>query len=261
LGTQKSASGKSILRAVDILTRIGQGATSITEISETCNLSKATVHRLLNVLVETHLVQHDQINHQYLLGTLFIQFLSNHQITHEYLIRCADGEMKRLAELTQDTVRLDIISSLNDILVKSIPSKHSLRVVHEIIENEYLHAGSIGKVLLSQLTETDLKIALKNINFIPFTENTIVHADELKVQIKRIREEGYAVSFSERISGALSISTAIANYVVPAALTVLGTQDRMRPRINEILNEMKNSTIIISKNIQECFKIKNMNPG
>jgi len=59
------------------------------------------------------------------------------------------------------------------------------------------------------------------------------------VQIKRIKEQGHAVSFGERISGAVSISVSINNYIVPAALTVLGPQDRIRPRVNEILNEMK----------------------
>ena len=157
MGTPKTASGKSIFRAVDILTCIGQGATSITDVSETCKLSKATVHRLLNVLAETGLVQYDQINHQYLLGTLFIQFLSKHQVTHAYLIRCADGEMKRLAELTQDAVHLDVMSGMYNMLLRAVPSKHALRIVEEIGENEYLHAGATAKVLLSQLNDIDLK--------------------------------------------------------------------------------------------------------
>ena len=256
MDTPKTTSGKSIFRAVNILSCIGQGATSITDISEACNLSKATVHRLLSVLAETRLVQYNSITHQYLLGTLFIQFLSNPQVTHAYLIRCTDGEMKHLAELTQDAVHLDIMSGMCNMLLRAIPSRHALRIVEEIGENEYFHAGATAKVLLSQLNETDLKIALKNIKFIPFTENTIVHADELMVQIKRIKEQGHAVSFGERISGAVSISVSINNYIVPAALTVLGPQDRIRPRVNEILNEMKKSSAIISQSIQGCLEIK-----
>jgi DNA-binding IclR family transcriptional regulator len=125
LANRKSASGNSIFRAVNILTCIGQGATSITDIAETCNLSKATVHRLLKVLAETQLVHHDPINRQYILGTLFIQFVSKPQITHAYLNICAYGEMKRLAELTQDTIHLDIVSGLHDVVLKAVPSKHT----------------------------------------------------------------------------------------------------------------------------------------
>ncbi len=254
---KNSLSGKSIFRVVKILTSIGEGATSITDIAKMCNLSKATVHRILKVLEESHLVHHDLINRQYLLGTLFINFVSKPQVTHAYLTKCAFGEMKRLSDLTQDTIHLDILSGLNIIVLSAIPSKHPLRIVEEICVTEHLHAGATAKVLLSQLNNADLKVVFKHMNFVPFTENTVVHADELLVQVKRIKKQGYAVSFSERIPGGVSISTAITDYIVPAALTVLGPQERIKPRISEILDEMKKSSAIISKRIQEALEIKN----
>jgi IclR family transcriptional regulator, KDG regulon repressor len=243
--------GKSIIRAVNIINGICQGITSITDIAETCNLHKATVHRLLKVLEKTDLVRKDPITRQYMLGRLFAQFVTTPLKTHEYFIRCADLEMKHLARDTQESVHLDIMSGTYDMILKSVPSTHVLRIVEDTRESDYLHAGATGQVLLSQLDNKGLRIALRHTHFKPFTEKTIVDADKLMVQIKKIREQGYAISFGERISGVVSISTPIKNYVVPAALSILGPEDRIKPRIYEILNEMKESCANISRAIQE----------
>jgi IclR family transcriptional regulator, KDG regulon repressor len=243
--------GKTIIRAVSIISCISGGINSVTGIGETCSLNKATVHRLLKVLEKTNLVREDPVSRLYMLGSLFTQFVSAPLVPHEYLIRCADREMKRLARDTQESVHLDILSGTYDMILKSIASTRVLRIVEETRESDYLHAGATGKVLLSQLNDKDLRVALKYTHFKHFTDKTVIQADELMAQIKQIRQEGHAISIGERISGVIAISVPVKKYVVPAAISILGPQDRLNPEIDHILKEMKQSCAIISKEIQE----------
>jgi DNA-binding IclR family transcriptional regulator len=247
LDIEKVTAGKSIFRAVKILTSISQGVVSGTDIAEACNLNKATVSRLLKVLEQANLVKKDPISHQYMIGSLFTQFISAPLLAHEFLIRCANKEVRHLAEETKETVLLDILRGTSVFKLKSIPSSHVLRIVEENQESDDLHVGATGKVLLSQLNNKDLRIALKHANLKAYTENTITHVEELMLQIKRIREQGYGISFGERIEGVVSISAPISNYIVPATISILGPQDRIKPRINPILSEMKKSCANISE--------------
>jgi IclR family transcriptional regulator, KDG regulon repressor len=251
LDIENVTAGKSIFRAVKIITSISQGVVSVTDIAEACNLNKATVSRLLKVLENTDLVKKDPISHQYMIGSLFTQFISAPLLAHGFLIRCANKEMRHLADETQETVHLDILRGISVFKLKSIPSTHVLRIVEENQESDDLHVGSTGKVLLSQLNNKDMRIALKHANLTAYTENTITHVEELMLQIKRIREQGYGISCGERIEGVVSISTPISDYVVPAAISILGPQDRLKPRINSILSEMKNSCTNISETLRE----------
>lgn len=254
-----ATSGKSISRAVDILGCVGNGINSVTAIAENCKLSKATVHRLLNVLIENHLIRKDPISRQYFLGHFITQLLSKPQVTHEYLIRCASEDMVHLASVTQETINLDILSGFSDVLVKSIPSKHTLRIVEENTIIDPLHAGACGKVLLAQLDNKELKTALKYIKLESLTENTITHKEELALQIKRSREQGYTISYGERFSGVICICTPIYNYTVPAALSAIGPEARVKPRIAEILDELKKSSAAISEKIKVTLQTSRVN--
>jgi DNA-binding IclR family transcriptional regulator len=259
LSAEGITAGKQIYRAVNILTSISHGVTSLTDIAENCQLNKATAYRLLKILEKTNMVKQDSMSRQYMLGRLFTQFVSAPLVPHRYLIRCADAELKHLATFTQETVHLDIMNGISDMILTSIPSTHVLRIVEETRESDYLHAGATGKVLLSQLDNKDLRIALKHAHLKQFTEHTVVHADELMVQIKRIREQGYGISFNERIMGVVAICTPINNYVVPAVISVLGPEDRLKPRINEILTEMKKSCTNICRSLQELPEVDGVN--
>jgi IclR family transcriptional regulator, KDG regulon repressor len=257
----KATAGNSIYRAVDILSCVGNDINSVTGIAENCKLSKATVHRLLKILADTHLVERDLINHQYYVGRFITQFLSKPLITHEYLVRSANQEMIHLSTVTQESVHLNVISGYCYIILKSVMSKHTLRIVVDNEEIEYLHAGACGKVLLSQIDNKELRIALKSMPFEPFTENTTIHKEELMLQIKRIREQGYAISNSERLEGMMCVAAPITNYTVPVALSILGLEGRIKIKSAEIISELTKSSAIISDKIKTFLPTINIKPA
>ena len=72
-------------------------------------------------------------------------------------------------------------------------------------------------------------------------------------ELKKVRKQGYAISYGERIIGALAISVPIKGYFFPVALTILGPEQRLKPKINKLLEEMKERASRISFLYQQHF--------
>ena len=249
----KSFAIKSISRSASILTCISDGINTITAIAEHCNLSKSTVHRLLRAMGEAGLIIHDPSNRKYFLGELITKLISKPNVTHDYLIGCADEEMKKLLEITGETINLSIMIGNKYTSLHAAPSKNDLRVVEQIREVTSVHAGSAGKVLLAQLDKKDLKAALKNLMLDPVTEYTVTDKEELLFQLKRIKQQGYSVTYSERIIGAMAIAAPIKNYALPVALSIVGPESRMKPKTKELVDALLDSASRLSQKLKHCI--------
>jgi DNA-binding IclR family transcriptional regulator len=247
---------KSISRAASILICLDNGFNTITDIASCCKLSKSTVHRLLKALEETYIVSQDPINHHYYLGPLVTRLSTKQQNTHEYLIISSVEEMKYLADIAEETVTLAVMNGIQYAHLHEILSKHDLRVTEEGRRVRPFFAGATTKVLLSQLNDEELKIAIRNIRITPVTRNTVTDKDILMTQVKKVRRQGYAISKGEAIEGALAISAPIRDYVIPAALSIVGPENRLQPRVASLTEELQASASHISNTMAEIFQAK-----
>jgi IclR family transcriptional regulator, KDG regulon repressor len=252
--SKKAAAVKSIFRAANILTCVSNGLNSITDIAEYCKLSKSTVHRLLKALGESNLVVQDPVSREYYLGQLITKLISRPQITHEYLIACANKEMNHLSEITRETICMGILQGLKYTGIREIPSKHQLRVVEaEPNLASPLYAGAGGKMLLSLLNNKEFKIALKNLQPEPITERTNTNIEELIRQVKLIRQQGYCITTDEVVMGAMCIAAPIHNYVLPASISIIGPTDRLKPKIDDFLELLLSCTDHISRQLADTL--------
>jgi IclR family KDG regulon transcriptional repressor len=251
---KKTPAVKSISRAADILFCLSNGINTVTDIAKKCELSKSTVHRLLKALKESHLATQDSINQQYHLGPLITRLSSNPQTNHNYLITCAIEEMNGLWDIVEETVTLNIMIGIQYVRLHEIPSKHDLRVIEGYDPVGPIYVGATAKVLLSQLNNEELQATIKNIRISNVTEHSVTDKKVLIAQSKKIRQQGYAISYGERIAGALCISAPIKNYFWPAALSVVGPEIRLKPRVNELVREVTARSSRITNNITDFFR-------
>ncbi len=248
----------SVVRAAKVLVCLSNGVNNVTDLSKYCDLSKSTVHRLLKTLEEPHFVVYDSINHRYYLGPLVTQLASNSKATHQYLIMSALEEMKRLADIAEETVTLTLLVGIQFIHLHEITCKQGLKVDERVGDKEegiapLLPLGAIQKVLLSQLSNDELKLAMKSIEM-GNTSGGLIDFDQLLTEINQIRQQGYAVTHGERIPGALSISAPVKNYFCPVALSILGPENRLISKVPQVLEENKASASRLSENIIKLFK-------
>jgi DNA-binding IclR family transcriptional regulator len=241
----------SIMRAANILDCISRGHNKLSKIADFVGLSKGTTHRLLATLVKAGFIVQDPISLEYNLGPAILQLASDFFTAHGGLLNCALGEMERLKQLTGETVLLHARSGLNRVCIAQIESPHSLRYTNEIGFVAPLYVGGAGKVLLSQLKDEELQILLENINFLPITPETILDKNKLLAEIYKVREEGYATSFGERVQGSSCISVPLRNYIIPIALSILGPITRFKiDEKSDLLHEIQSSSQKISEKLK-----------
>ncbi len=263
ISNQKPITGRinkvtgSIAHARDILVCLSGGTHKVSDIARKTGFSKSTVHRVLKLLEQSHLTVQDTINRRYHLSPLVTKLASDAITTHKRLVTCADTEMKRLSYVTEESVALDIMMGLKYLLLHEIPSRHNFRISQENIKPEPFYtsffAGASVKIMLAQIEESKLKKLLEIINIPPITERTVTDKKVLLAQIAEIKKLGYTVSRGERATGGLCVAVPIFNYVLPVALSVAGPEIRLLPKIKSVINELRASSIKISRNVAVMF--------
>jgi IclR family transcriptional regulator, acetate operon repressor len=251
LKNQKNTAMKAVSRSAEVLSCIGEGINSTADIAAHCKLSMSSVYRLLKALVEARLLIYNPISRTYYVGDIITKLVSDQQITHDYLISCAREEMQQLAAITEETVNLSLMIGIKYTSLYAIPSKKDLRVVVETGSTDAVNAGAAGKILLSQLDNGDLQIALKNLKLEAFTGYSVVDKKELLGQLRLARQEGYNVCANEKVLGSMGIAAPIRNYVLPAALSVIGPEVRMKPRVKRFTEALLNGAARICENLRE----------
>jgi len=246
----------SVVRAALILQSLSRGKSRIGKISESVKLSKATTHRLLLTLAKVGFVVQDPLTQGYHLGPGLLQLFSDPILSHNSLISCAFEEMTYLNNLTRETVLIDLRSGLQKVCIEKIDSPENLKYTNEKGFAAPIYVGGGGKILLSELKDDELNTLLKQTSFVAITSNTIIDPEKLRAEIKKVRKQGYATSFGERVPGSSCVSVPVKHYVAPVALSILGPASRFTPKkIMETIVELKQAAGRISKNLENLKEI------
>ena len=246
----KSYTNTSLVRATNILLCLSNGINTNTEIARYCKYSTSTVHRLLNVLKDLNWVVQDCVSNKYYPGPIADQLTSSQSGTHQYLLVNALHEMGYLSDVSGETINLSILVGLRSVLLHGIHSKQELKITE--VDSGYgmlFAVGATGKALLSQLSDEGIGELLQKVDLIKVTGNRITDRNILIAQLKVIKRQGYAISYGERIAGAICVSAAIKHYSHPIALSVLGPEGRLKPRLEEIKKELITSAGRISNSL------------
>jgi IclR family transcriptional regulator, KDG regulon repressor len=247
-------SASFIERIASVLICLSDGINTVTDISKKCNLSTSTTHRMLNILKQPQFTTYDPGSHRYYLGPLITRLSVNPKATHQYLLFTSFNEMKRLSDLSEETISLDIVMGIQFIHVYDIPSKQGLRVLQETTEIQPIEfLGAAQKVLLSQLNERELKLALR-VSGAWYSPNPPISETGFSETLDRIRKQGYAITSEEGIVGSMGLSAPMTDYFCPVALTILGPENRIKGRLSELQGELIKSANNLSRNFREIFK-------
>ncbi|UCE35438.1 MAG: IclR family transcriptional regulator [Deltaproteobacteria bacterium] len=244
----------SIVRASKILRCLSNDIGRITDISKEVQLSKGTIHGILETLKSTGFAGQDPVTRHYCLGPLFHELTSNPFVAHKGLVQCSIGEMERLRDLSGETVALQIPNGSQRIILEEVLSSQPIRFTGGKGLSAPIHTGA-GKILLSELEGKDLEFFLKNIDLVPVTSNTITDKEVLLRELDNIRKQGYATSFGERLPGSACIAVPVKDYYSPLTLSIIGPESRFLPeKMFSILDEMKQSAANISNRIKEIIR-------
>jgi len=228
----------SIGRAANILMLIKDDIGSLVDISHKLTLSKSTTHRLLKSLEVSGLVAQDPATQRYLLGHTFFSLALSPMRAHENLVICALEQMNYLRELTRESVGIFVRHGTERFCLEELSSLYSLSYAVGKGSTYPLYVGAIGKTILSQLPDKDLQVILDSMKLKPLASGTITDKATLMNEVEKARQQGYAMSFSERFEGSASIAIPVKNYGQVVVLNVYGPAIRFKkPR--DILPQLR----------------------
>jgi len=184
----------SLDKGITLLRRIAQdrGKTPFKTLATNLNLPLSTAHRLLATLERHGLINRIGRGH-YDIGKT-VPDLANGRNAQDILIQIARPLLQRLSLTLRNTVHLGILDQdMVTYLIKAVynKSKNEKILTRESTQLEAYCSG-IGKVLLAQLSATELENYLENGPFIALTKYTIIEPKKLQTVITNIQQQGFS---------------------------------------------------------------------
>ncbi|MDH4207971.1 MAG: IclR family transcriptional regulator, partial [Anaerolineae bacterium] len=202
-------------------------------------LTKSTVHRLLRSMVRAGLVEQNPENRQYMLGRETVQ-LGYTAIFSNTLLRTALPFLHYLTQQVGESAYLAERRGLEGAPVLQVLSP-MMQEQMGWYTNIRLHATSAGKVLLAYAGEELFSAAVEQ-GLVRDTEYTITDPAELRREMQRVREQGYATCFEEGKLGLNTIAVPLRDPEgeVIAALAIAGPSYRLtRERALAAVEQLK----------------------
>jgi DNA-binding IclR family transcriptional regulator len=193
----------------------------VRDLSARLGFSPATVQRILQTLKAHAFIEQDPFTQQYRLGNIYFRFLETIQSIFP-ITRTALPFMQRLLSQTMETVHLNAIDQLERVCIETLESPRLLKAGMPVGNRSPLHAGASSKCLLAFSSPEFIETYLADAGLHRLTPRTITDSDALRMELERIRQQGYAASIGERTPGLGSLSAPILNHrgTIIAALSL-----------------------------------------
>jgi len=219
---------------LDILAQSAQGI-SIRELSSTIGLPKGTTHRLLSSLTYFGYVRQEPRTRNYFLGLKFVE-LGQILISQLDLRKEAEPFLRDLAERTKETIHL-VILDRNEIVyidkMETDQNSSGLKMASRIGLRNPAYSSAVGKMILANFSEEELRAFFKEKSLVRRTQNTITDPIQLREHLKTVRKQGYAVDDEENEKGIRCVAAPIYNEIrkTVAAISITGPAFRVTKKI------------------------------
>jgi len=235
---------QSLQRAFELLEHLADtgGEASLSELATLSGLPMPTIHRLIRTLVDLGYVRQNT-NRRYALGARLIRLGENASMQFGAWARPLLAE---LVEEVGETANLAVLERDEVVYVAQVPSKHSMRMFTEVGRRVYPHCTGVGKALLSQLSDDEVRRIVARTGMPAQTANTITEPDGLIADLDLIRRRGYSVDDGEQEIGVRCFAVPVPNAPAPTAVSVSGpaarvtveSADRIVPLLKRVAKEL-----------------------
>lgn len=201
----------------------------LTDACKYLGVAHSTAHRLLAMLAHHGFVQQEPVTRAYIAGPALVEV--GLAVVGSLNVReQARPIMEELAEELGETVHLGVLEGAEVRYVDGVESERALRVVARTGTLAPAHCTSLGKALLSQMTDEQVA-ELYPTSAEPFaarTDKSITTQTKLLKEVAKARERGYAVNSGETEEDVGSVAVAFRDFAGrPAAIAVAAPTSRL----------------------------------
>ncbi len=199
-------------------------------LADELGLPRSTVYRILQTLQQRGMVRIDPATQGYFPGFKFLDYAQAVWPAQD-LPLLAMAEIRRLRELTGETVYFAVPAGTEMIIIQKAESAYQMRTGAPVGARRPLYCTGMGKAHLALLPHAEREQILSRLTLEPLTDRTITEPAQLRSQLDLFRLRGYAIDDEEFMEGARCVSAAVApeGEGSVGAFTVSGPIYRMTP--------------------------------
>lgn len=197
-------SADRVLQILELLTDHPAGL-SLAEVQDAIKIPKSSAYGLLTTMTKRGFLALDPDTRKFRVGIRLWQ-AGRSYLSAESVEEIAKPYMERVRNRLNETVQLAILDGADNVYIGKVDPDHQLRLASHIGARLPAYATGIGKALLSQLTDEDVRLRYADIGFQPFTPTTLPDVEALLAELNRVRERGYAIDRGEYTEGVFCIA-------------------------------------------------------
>ena len=193
---------KSLQKALEILNLFtDKPVLGVTEISEHFGLYKSTVHNILSTLKAMEYLEQDEETGKYRLGIQIFN-LSKAMADTYSITKIAMPYMQELSNQTGERCYLAVPYRWKVLYLEAMYPAESVELMRSILgERAQMYCTGLGKAMLANMSDRDIKEYIAGHELKAFTENSITDKDVFREELMRTRQRGYAIDDMEHEFG------------------------------------------------------------
>ena len=218
---ERSDHVQSLVRALAIVNRLADAdeGITLTEVAQQVGLSPSTAHRLLTTLEGERYVHFDAERRLWSVGVqAFVA--GNAFLRTRNLVATARPQMRSLMEDSAETVNLAVEDEGQATYLSQVECRQMMRAFARPGGRVPLHCSSVGKALLSAMTDAEVSRVLHRQGLPRVTIKTINTTPLLRQDLARARARGYALDDEEHAVGLRCIAAVVFNENADAVAAV-----------------------------------------
>lgn len=212
-------------------------------------VAHSTAHRLLAMLAYHDFVRQEPDSRAYVAGPALVE-IGLAAVGHMDIRALVRPLLDDLATRFMETVHLAVLEGGEVRYLDAVESPRALRVAARTGSSFAAHCTASGKALLAGLTDSELAAALPGDGPLAAqTPSSITSREQLAVELKAVRERGYAFNREESEEGVASVAAAIpaGRHTPPAALVMSAPLSRLpQERVEEIAAALRAAATSLS---------------
>jgi IclR family acetate operon transcriptional repressor len=216
---------QSVDRAFEVLETLAAlgGIATLSRIAARAEVPAPTIHRLLRTLVRLGYVRQEPTR-EYALGPGLIHLGES---SARLLGAWARPHLSRLVEQTGESANLAMLEGDQVVYVAHVSGLHSMRMFTEAGSRAWVHCTAVGKAMAANLPDLEVERMMALSGMPASTRNTITDASAFAVELRRVRERGWAIDDEEQEIGVRCVATAVPGRATRVAMSLSGPSPRM----------------------------------
>jgi len=222
----------------------------LSDIAKELDFPKNSVFRIMNTLLENDYIRRNDLSMKFTLSKKL--FYLGYGSLEDNLTELSLDVMRDLRDIVKETILLSILGFEEALVIEQIPGLNSFRFVADPGAKQSIIASASCKAILAYLKPEVANRYINRAKFIRYTANTIPNREQYLQELKKVREQGYALDWAEELDGVHCVAAPILNSqsVAVAAITVTGPSSRIPANQFETIGKIViEYTNIISKRL------------